>query len=113
MKLPDYITSSPVIIVERNYKGELERFALTPSEFHNKYGYLTNMEHPSENGASYTLKPMVHIWYKMTFIGSKEWNNFFGDMTYGLSEDAVVAGERAYIRSDLMESLTGFCHPYN
>lgn len=113
MKLPAYVTACPVIIVERNYKGEFERFALTPSEFYNKYGSLPNIPDPNGNGDSYTIKPMVHIWYKLTFIGSDEWNKFFGDMTYGLSESSIEAGEKAYIRSDLMESLTGFCQPYN
>lgn len=112
MQLPDYIRVSPVIIIERDYKGSYERYALTPSEFHNKYGSLPNIEYPTGTFQSYTIKPMVHISYRMAFIGGEEWNKFFGDMTYGLPDYDIEHGNKAYIRSDLMESLVGFCQPY-
>ena len=90
------------VIIEQDYKGCYERFALTPAEFKSEY---LNMPPPCEKGDSQTLKPMVHIWFKLVEIHSVEWNVFFTDMTYGLPESDIDANNHAYINIDACLSL--------
>lgn len=98
------------ILVERDYKGEFERFALTPEEFQKEYSKgLSIIAKDSEGcwsaGAVYTEKTMVHIWFREAVVGDENWNRFFTDMTDGLSQSDIEAGNRAYIREDFMQSL--------
>lgn len=98
------------ILVERNYKGELERFALTTEEFKEEYCvYSPVLARLSlETSGSFTLSPMVHIWYQPAEVGSDTWNRFFTDMTWGLSQGDLDNKNYAFIREDRMRSLKEF-----
>lgn len=96
------------ILIERNYKGSHERYALTMEEFKERYGYYLQegMSMPKDGDFdSYTLAPMVHIGYTLTTVGSSLWNTFFTDMSYGLTEGDIEEGNLAYIRESLFMSL--------
>lgn len=90
------------ILIEEDYKGSYERYALTPEEFNNEFApcLAEGMPHPSVEGESWTLRPLVHMWYEETTIGSESWNNFFTDMEFGLPESDIENGNLAYIRED-------------
>ena len=119
----NFVPNYPVVMVEREYDGSFERFALTDIEFFQKYGledYGIALPAPSRKLNSFTIsrkythaitvqQPRVVIRYKLAYIGSDEWNAFFTDMTYGLPEKDVANKNFAYIRTDLMESLTSYC----
>lgn len=91
-----------VVLVERNYKGFYERFALTQEEFYRTYPDAAT----DENEGDFTDKPLVHIWFKKTEIKSPEWIRFFSDMTYELPASDVDSGNIASIRYDLFQSLS-------
>ena len=95
------------ILIERDYKGQFERYALTCSEFEAEFaGEISEgMPTPCDIGQSWTLQPLVHIWYKETEIGSEEWDVFFTDMTWGLSHTDIANSNLAYIRTDFMGAL--------
>lgn len=93
-----------VILIERNYKGFYERFALTEEEFYNRF---PEVKTEAEEG-TFTVKPMVHIWYHKTEIKSPEWIRFFSDMTADLPESDIESGNLASIRFDLFESLRSY-----
>ncbi len=95
------------ILVERDYKGEFERFALTPEEFEKEFdSYLSEgMLYPDNDGNTYTLRPLVHVWYCATTVGSEMWDTFFTDMEWGMAETDLKNGNLAYIRDDLMQNL--------
>lgn len=96
------------ILVERNYKGELERFALTPDEFKKEFPEVANLSWPIEEADSHTLRPLVHIWYSPCKVGDELWNSFFTDMQWGLSEGDLKNGFEAYIREDFMGELNKY-----
>lgn len=83
------------ILVELDYKGNYERFALTEAEF--KRFYPNTYQTLGCEEGSDTLKPLVHIWFKKTRIGSANWINFFTDMAWGLPESDIENGNLAYI----------------
>lgn len=83
------------ILVELDYKGCYERFALTEAEF--KRFYPNTYQTLGREEGSDTLKPLVHIWFKKTRIGSENWINFFTDMAWGLPESDIENGNLAYI----------------
>lgn len=101
------------ILVERDYKGYYERFALTPEEFIKEYPEVLEGENPEniknylfmKESDSFTIQPLVHIWYQPTYVGDENWNTFFTDMSDGLSESDIEEGNLAYIREDLWQSL--------
>lgn len=98
------------ILVERVYKGEFERFALTPEEFQREYGEGLNIiardtEGCWSAGAVHTVKPMVHIWFCEVAVGDDDWQRFFTDMADGLSKGDLEAGNLAYVREDLFGEL--------
>lgn len=93
------------ILVERDYKGEYERFALTPEEFEKEFPDTVKHFGPIKEANSDTLYPLVHIWFCPTVVGSEEWNDFFTDMELGLPESDIESGNLAYIRKDFMRSL--------
>lgn len=99
--------SKYAILVERDYKGEYERFALTPDEFRKTYLQDDSEKNglQEDNSGTFTIQPLVHIWYQKTQIGSDLWNQFFSDMSWGLPESDIVNGNLASIREDFMESL--------
>lgn len=90
-----------VVLVERDYKGCYERFALTQEEFYRSYPDVAT----DKDDGVYYEKPMVNIWFKKTEIKSPEWIRFFSDMTYEIPESDVDAGNVASIRYDLFQSL--------
>ena len=85
-----------VFLIERDYKGFFERFALTRKQFIEEFGF-----EPKECDTE-TIKPLVHIWYCETAVESGMWNIFFTDMSYGLSDSDLESNNMAYIRLDLM-----------
>lgn len=109
------------VLVEMDYKGYYERFALTPEEFQKEFpdtyknfgpfegvvntlgkgGELSSFEYSDSD----TLRPMVHIWFCPTNIGSDLWETFFTDMELGLPESDIEAGNLAYIDYNQMQSL--------
>lgn len=86
------------ILVELDYKGCYERFALTEAEFKRFYPntYQTLW---CEEGSD-TLKPLVYIWFKKTRIGSEDWVNFFTDMSWGLPESDIRHRNLAYVDTE-------------
>lgn len=93
------------ILVERDYKGVYERFALTPEEFEKTFPDTYKHFGPINESNSDTLKPMVHIWFSPVVVGDSQWNDFFIDMEEGLPDSDIEAGNLAYIRDDLFQSL--------
>ena len=99
----------PAILVERDYKGNYERFALTPDEFANEYPEPVKRASGIVLKAdSYTISPMVHIWFSPCTVGDNDWNKFFTDMEWGLPESDIESGNLAYIRDDFFQSLKGY-----
>lgn len=108
----DVITTA--ILLERNYKGTYERYALTPAEFAEEYPDLwkeLGNSVPEECG-SYTISPLVHIWFCPTEIFSDKWRRFFSDMTYGLSKSDIESGNVAYTSSKMARSLQQIIETY-
>ena len=95
------------VIVEIDYKGSYERFALTPDEFSEvfKNYILEGMSVPTREGSTFTLRPLVHAWYMLTEVGSLTWNEFFSERTCGLPESDAHSGNYAYISLDDTLSL--------
>lgn len=92
---------TPCVLVEIDHKGSYGRFALTPNEFEERY----RKAHPSmpkahADGTTYTLRPLVHIWYEYTDVGSTDWCNFFTDMEYGLPQTDIDEGNAASVLKD-------------
>lgn len=99
-----------VVLAERDYKGQYERFALTCEEFRERYPECF-AEAAVEEG-TITIKPLVHLYYKRTVIGGKEWEEFFTDMKAGISDSDINRGNIAYIRSDLAGDLKNIIYRY-
>lgn len=96
------------ILVERDYKGIYERFALTPEEFREEYPEA--FEGKSDDCSvsapdSCTIAPLVHVWYQECYVGDRTWSKFFTDMTWGLPTIDTDAENIAHIRRDMMKSL--------
>lgn len=101
------------VLVELNYKGSYSRFALTPEEFSEEYKerLAEDMPEPSpcpDEAEVYTLRPMVHVWYVATVVGSEQWTEFFTDMSAGLSYGDIANGNLAYIDMQAMKSLAPY-----
>jgi len=94
------------VIIELDYKASYSRFALTSDEFKAKYlAENPDMNPPTETGDSYTLKHLVHLWYKLVDIDGRDWNTFFTDMSWGLPETDIEANNLAYIDYNACRSL--------
>ena len=95
------------VIIEIDYKGSYERFALTPDEFSEvfKKYILKGMSVPAHEGSTFTLRPLVHAWYMLTEVGSLTWNEFFSERACGLPESDAISGNNAYISLDDTLSL--------
>ena len=90
------------ILVERDYKGIYERFALTPAEFAEEFPEVTgNISGPD----TCTLAPLVHIWFCPCNVHDNTWKTFFEDMSWGFAESDVSDGNLACIRYDMAKSL--------
>lgn len=98
-----------VVLVEIDYKGDFKRYALTQEEFQQEFEKrLEEMPAPDMKGQTFTFRPMVHIWYQQTEIGSELWNTFFTDMEFGMSKGDIENGNLAYVEMDSMLSLRKF-----
>ena len=93
------------ILVERDYKGEYERFALTPEEFEKEFPETYKDFGPIEESNTDTLKPFVHIWFAPCVVGDAAWIEHFTDMEQGLPPSDIENGNLAYVREDFMQSL--------
>ena len=92
---------TPCVLVQVDYKGDYERFALTPAEFEERYRKVRqDMPKPTESDTEYTFRPLVHIWYMLTTVGSVEWCNFFTDMTWGLTQSDIDEGNVAFVKEE-------------
>lgn len=100
------------ILVERDYKGEYERFALTPEEFQKEFPETYRKFGPITKADSDTLRPLVHIWFQPCTVNDHNWEKFFTDMQDGLYESDIDQGVRAYIRWDLFGELRLYISPY-
>ena len=102
----------PAILVEMDYKGHYERFALTPEEFKEDFPETYKDFGPIQESNSDTLKPLVHIWFEPCVVGDGSWELFFTDMEEGLPESDIESGNQAYIRADMAKSLKEYIIPY-
>ena len=95
------------VIIEIDYKGSYERFALTPDEFSDCFReYIPcGMSVPAHEGSTFTLRPLVHAWYMLTEVGSLTWNEFFSERACGLPESDVRSGNIARVSLDDTLSL--------
>ena len=94
------------ILVELDYKGVYERYVLTPEEFDREFpGVLECNENQIIESGTYTIKPLVHIWYCPCKIGDKSWTSFFTYMEDGLPDSDVNSGNIAYVSIEKMRSL--------
>lgn len=101
------------VIIEVDDKGYYSRYALTVDEFKQEYQNKDpDIPDPTETGDSYTLCPLVHMWYKIADVGTEEWNTFFTDMLWGLTEIDVETKNEAYIDLDSCLSLKATVKQY-
>lgn len=101
----------PAVLIELDYKGYFQRYALTPEEFQKEFAERLAGDMPAPVGAdaeTYTLRPMVHIWYCNATVGDDLWNTFFTDMEWGLSEGDISSDNLAYIEHSEMKSLAQY-----
>ena len=101
------LAKGPVVLVELDYKGSDNRYALTIEEFSEEFGprLKEDMPGPSEQSTSYTLRPTVHVWYELAEVGSPHWEKFFTDMEDGLPESDIKEGNLAHIDFEDLRSL--------
>lgn len=95
----------PAILVERDYKGEYERFALTEEEFQREFPETYAHFGPIEKSDTDTLRPLVHIWFCPCFVGDEVWNRFFTDMSDGLPNSDIESGNLATVNKNLFGAL--------
>ena len=95
------------VIVEWDYKGEYFRYALTQEEFREEFGslYREGMVPPYNVAETYTIRPMVHVWYMTVNVKGHVWYEFFTDMQWGLPESDYQSGNEAYIDLRKAKSL--------
>lgn len=94
------------ILVEMDYKGYYERFALTPEEFEKEFPETYEHFGPIEEENSDTVKSLVHIWFEPCVVGDGAWERHFTDMANGLPESDIESGNLAYIDYNQMQSLS-------
>lgn len=106
----------PAILVEMDYKGYYERFALTPEEFEKEFPETFKRFAPIEVENSDTIKSLVHIWFEPCVVGDDAWECHFTDMARGLPESDIAAGNLAYVDYNQVQSLekyiNGTVYPY-
>lgn len=97
------------VLIEQDYKGCYERYALTLEEFRNDFErFLDDMLPPTNTeGNIYTIRPGVHLWYKQTTIGSPEWDEFFTDLSSGLPDSDINDTNLAHVEYEYMNELIG------
>lgn len=101
------LAKEPVVIIELDYKASYNRYALTLQEFYEEFENRLeeDMPGPSEQSTSYTLRPMIHVWYELVEVGSPHWEKFFTDMEDGLPEGDIQKGNLAHIGFEDLRSL--------
>lgn len=101
------LAKEPVVIVQLDYKASYNRYALTLQEFYEEFENRLeeDMPGPSEQSTSYTLRPMIHVWYELVEIGNPHWEKFFTDMEDGLPESDIKGGNLAHIDFENLKSL--------
>ena len=89
------------VLCELDNKAYYERYALTPEEFSNMFAdrIAKGMPLPRDKGDSWTLRPMVHIWYRTAEVNSPDWETFFTDMADGIPDSDIECGNLAYVCS--------------
>lgn len=94
-----------MVLVERDYKGEYERYILTKEDFKKDFPVIT----PSTESDTHTYKPFCHIWFKMPETAD-EVHTFLTDMEDGLPESDIDNGNVAYLRNDMFsEEFKALC----
>ena len=83
------------VIIERDYKGIFERYALPRDTFVQWY---PDSAAPTEDSNTDTISPLVHLWYQVVEVGGEMWSTFFTDMTWGLEHEGEDGADEAYIR---------------
>lgn len=111
--MSENIVPTDAVIVEHDYKGSYSRFALTLDEFRKEYiGRCSEIPEPTTSGESYTIRPLVHIWYKLCDINSEEFNTFFTNMAWGLCQSDIECNNLAVIDLDGCLSLRMFINDH-
>lgn len=88
------------VLIELDYKGYYQRFAFLPEEFAEAFPEpWADMGNTIEAGHedSYTVRPLVHIWYRATYVNDHVWNEFFTNMTDGIPESDVEENNLATV----------------
>ena len=99
-----------VVIVEIDYKGEYERFALTVEDFTKDYANVYDIQIPIKHApVTWTLRPMVHGYCSLVEIGDNIWNEFMNDMFWGLPFSDVQNGNAAYVNYDKFSRIILHC----
>ena len=99
-------TPKTAIIIEEDYKGHYERYALTREDFADAF---PDSPAPTREWESDTLRPLVHICYTETEINSPLWETFFTDMTWELPDSDIENGVLAYVvDAECSESLRAY-----
>ena len=96
------------ILVEMDYKGYYERFALTPEEFEKEFPETYERFGPIEGEDSDTISSLVHIWFEPCVVGDGSWHRHFTYMACGLPESDIESGNLAYIDYNQMQSLSQY-----
>jgi len=99
--LPERFQMDPsipeAVLVEIDDKGSYGRFAVTLDDFADLFEDFPGIPAPSKSSETYTLRPLVHVWYELTPVDSEMWTTFFTDMTWGLSDNDIDNDNLAYI----------------
>lgn len=98
------VTGKKCVLVELDYKGSYQRFALLPEEFAEAFPELWDELYRTLDNVdsdSYTIRPLVHIWYRVAKVNDVRWDTFFSDMEDGLPESDVESDNLAIV--DLTE----------
>lgn len=105
---------TPCVLIEIDYKGCYERFALTPEEFKRLYKDVRpDIPCETEDGNTYTFRPLVHMWYMLTDIGSAEWCNFFTDMSWGLPQSDIDDDNLSFVAEEKFGELLEIWKEFN
>ena len=101
------IAREPVVIIELDCKGSYSRYALTIQEFNEEFEehLKKDMPGPIDQGSSYTLRPLVHMWYMIAEKNDHFWEKFFTDMEFGLSKNDIKEVNIAHIDFKKLKSL--------
>ena len=101
------------VLVEYDDHGYYERLALTPDEFKKQFPEVVEYcGGKIIDSDTWTLKPLVHIWYCPVKVGDEMWRTFFSDMSWGLPESDIESGNLAYILDEDFGELYKYVKEY-